>query len=82
MRLCLIFFNTRPAKGAPALVGTVISTMQRARLVRLPEDVALEAVEGSMMCSPLWSDMAMFFAVEKLGFLTPPTLSERDSSSL
>lgn len=79
IRLFFIFFKTNPANGAPVLVGIVISTTQRSRFARLPDDVALEAVEGSMMCNPVWSYMEILFAFEKLGFLTPDWCS---SSSL
>ena len=49
------------------MVGTVMSTMHLLRLVKEPEDVAREAEEGRMMCRPVWSEIEILEACEKLG---------------
>jgi hypothetical protein len=76
----LISFNVRPANGAPLVVGTDISTMQLLSFVTAPEEVALEADEGRIMCSPVWSDMETLDACEKLGVLTGPRGAFANSS--
>jgi len=75
-----MFFKARPANGAPFVVGTDMSTMHLFRLVMEPEEVAREADEGRMMWRPLWPEMFIFMASEKLGLRIG--LAERDISSL
>lgn len=45
-----MFLRARLAKGPPVAVGMDMSTMQWRREVRLPEEVAWEALEGKIMC--------------------------------
>lgn len=62
-----MFFNARPANGAPDTVETDMSTMQRLRSVKEPEEVACDADGGRMICSPECSEMTTDEALLKLG---------------
>jgi hypothetical protein len=72
MREFLIFFNARPANGAPFVVGTDMSTIHLFSLVIEPDAVARDADEGRIMWRPVWSEILILVACEKLGFLIGP----------
>jgi len=67
-----MFFNARPAKGAPFVEGTDISTIHLFICVIEPEAVALDAEEGRIICSPVCPEMFTFVACEKLGLRIGP----------
>ena len=74
-----MLFNARPANGAPDTVGTDISTIQRLRSVKEPEEVACEADGGRMICNPECSDMTTDEALLKLGARIMPRATAMSS---
>jgi hypothetical protein len=52
MRLLDTFLIARPGKAEPEDVGIDISMIQFLRSVRLPEEVARDAEDGRIICSP------------------------------